>query len=147
MDVASRVRLPLLLMRLGVFVVMLMWTLDKLLNPEHAGAVFARFYGVDGVGPPLLVAIALAELGLLAAFVVGFAKRWSYGLVLLFHAISTLASWRQYLEPWEHLLFFAAWPMLAACFALFRLRDLDTLGTLAGPRGEDDRSAAGRASP
>jgi hypothetical protein len=28
-------------------------------------------------------------------------------------------------------LFFAAWPMLAACYALFALRDLDTKFTLA----------------
>ena len=36
---------------------------------------------------------------------------------------------KQYLAPFEgpNLLFYAAWPMLAACFALYRLRDLDTL--------------------
>lgn len=135
MDVRERVRLPLLLLRLSVFLVMLMWTLDKLLNPDHAGAVFARFYGLEGVGPALLAAVALAELALLVAFVAGVAKRWSYGLVAVFHAISTLSSWRQYLDPWENLLFFAAWPMLAACVALFLLRDLDTLGTL-GDGGE-----------
>ena len=130
MDVRERVRLPLLLLRLGVFLVMLMWTLDKLVNPDHAGAVFANFYGLEGVGPALLAVVAVAELALIAAFVAGFARRWSYGLVLVFHAVSTLSSWRQYLDPFENLLFFAAWPMLAACFALFWLRDLDTLGTV-----------------
>jgi hypothetical protein len=45
---------------------------------------------------------------------------------LIFHAISTLASYRQYLAPFDNLLFFAAWPMLAACFTLYLLRDLDT---------------------
>lgn len=133
MDVRERVRLPLLLLRLGVFLVMLMWTLDKLVNPEHAAAVFAGFYGLEGVGRTALAAVAVAELALLAAFVTGFARRWSYGLVLAFHAVSTLSSWRQYLDPWEHLLFFAAWPMLAACFALFWLRDLDTLASLGEP--------------
>ena len=44
MDVAVRVRLPLLLLRLGVFVVMFMWTLDKFLNPNHAAAIFDKFY-------------------------------------------------------------------------------------------------------
>lgn len=137
MDAARQVRLPLLLLRLSIFLVMLMWTLDKLVNPGHAAAVYANFYGLEGVGPALLAILALAELALLGAFVAGFAKRWSYGLVLLLHAISTLSSWRQYLDPWEHLLFFAAWPMLAACFALFWLRDLDTLGTVdAAPRGD-----------
>jgi hypothetical protein len=32
----------------------------------------------------------------------------------------------------DNLLFFAAWPMLAACFALYLLRDLDTLGVVGG---------------
>jgi hypothetical protein len=32
-DVASRVRLPLLPLRFGVFVVMRMWTLDKFIRP------------------------------------------------------------------------------------------------------------------
>ena len=32
----------------------------------------------------------------------------------------------------DNLLFFAAWPMLAACFALYLLRDLDTLGVVSG---------------
>jgi putative oxidoreductase len=46
------------------------------------------------------------------------------------HGISTLSSYRQYLDPFDNLLFFAAWPMLAACVALFLLRDLDTKWTL-----------------
>ncbi len=48
------------------------------------------------------------------------------------HAVSTLSSFRQYLAPFKgpNLLFFAAWPMLAACIALFLLRDLDTLWTV-----------------
>ncbi|NER79557.1 MAG: hypothetical protein F6K42_08230 [Leptolyngbya sp. SIO1D8] len=45
------------------------------------------------------------------------------------HAVSTLASFPRYLDPFTtpNLLFFAAWPMLAACFGVFFLRDLDTL--------------------
>jgi hypothetical protein len=52
-------------------------------------------------------------------------------LVFVLHGISTLSSYRQYLDPFDNLLFFAAWPMLAACFALYSLRDLDTRWTLA----------------
>ncbi len=57
------------------------------------------------------------------------AKTWTYGAVLLFHAVSTLSSWQMYLG-FDNLLFFAAWPMLAACFTLFWLRDQDTLLTV-----------------
>lgn len=65
----------------------------------------------------------------LLGFVLGLFKKWTYGSVLLFHAVSTLSSWQQYLTPFEgpHLLFFAAWPMLAGCLMLFWLREEDTL--------------------
>jgi len=43
------------------------------------------------------------------------------------HTVSTLSSYAQYLDPFNNLLFFAAWPMLAACVALFLLRGHDTL--------------------
>lgn len=69
------------------------------------------------------------EFTLPTAFVTGVARRCSYGLVLLLYALSTLAYWRQYLHPFagEHMLFFVAWPMLAACVALYALRDADSL--------------------
>lgn len=127
-------RLPtaLFTLRVTVFLVMLMWALDKILNPGHAGAVFENFYFIPGVGPGLLTAIAVAELVIILGFLAGVAKTWTYGAVLVFHAVSTLSTWQQYLDPFEgpNLLFFAAMPMLAACFTLFWLRDQDTLLTV-----------------
>ena len=122
--------LALLLIRLSVFLVMLMWTLDKVVNPDHAGRVYEKFYFIPGMGPTALSIVAGLELLLILGFVIGFAKRFTYGAVLLFHAVTTLSSYAQYLEPFKNLLFFAAWPMLAACFALYLLRDEDTLWAL-----------------
>jgi len=70
-------------------------------------------------------------------FVIGFAPRVTYGLVFLLHAGSTFSSFRQYLHPFEgsNILFFAAWPMLGACFTLYYLRDLDTLWSVRGKKG------------
>jgi hypothetical protein len=127
MDTAIRVRLPLFLLRIGVFIVMLMWTLDKFVRPEHAAGVFKKFYYVEGISPITFTIVGGVELLLLIGFVTGTAKRFTYGLVLLLHAISTLSSYPQYLAPFDNLLFFAAWPMLAACITLYLLRDLDTL--------------------
>lgn len=126
----------LLALRLSVFLVMLLWTIDKLVRPEHAGGVFAHFYGFSGLGRSAFLVLGVAELLLLLSFVAGLWKRTSYGLVLLLHAISTFSSYRQYLDPFEgsNLLFFAAWPMLAAAWGLYLLRDEDTLGTVVGRR-------------
>lgn len=128
-DLTGRLRVTLFSLRTTVFLVMLVWTLDKFLNPEHAGAVFENFYFLSGVGPGLLMAIGLVELVIIVLFLAGIAKTWTYGAVLVFHAVSTLSSWKMYLG-FDHLLFFAAWPMLAACFTLFYLRDQDTLLTI-----------------
>lgn len=73
------------------------------------------------------------ELVLILAFVVGYRKTITYGLVLVLHAVSTLSALPQYLDPFNNLLFFAAWPMLAACYTLFSLRDLDTRWTVDRP--------------
>ena len=79
----KRLPVALLTLRLGVFIVMIMWSLDKFVQPEHTAGVFANFYGLGGLDP--------------------------------------------FNNP--NLLFFAAWPMLAACFTLYYLRDQDTLMT------------------
>ncbi|CAN5256804.1 hypothetical protein BH24PSE2_BH24PSE2_08150 [soil metagenome] len=128
---ATRLAASLLGLRLSIFLVMFVWTLDKFVNPEHAASVYETFYGLSGAGV-LLPLLAAAEMALLAAFVAGLWKRWSYGAVLLLHAVSTFSSFRQYLAPWEgpNLLFFAAWPMLAAAVALYALRDEDILLTI-----------------
>lgn len=42
--------ISLLLLRLGVFVVIFIWTIDKSVNPEHASGIFEKFYGLDGFG-------------------------------------------------------------------------------------------------
>jgi len=122
----ARISLALLWLRLGVFITMLMWTLDKFVQPEHAARVFENFYGLGGLGENAFLIIGGLELVLIVAFVLGVAKRFTYGAVLLLHLISTLSSYQQYLDPFKNLLFFAAWPMLAACAALYLLRDLDT---------------------
>lgn len=137
MKKSNRIATVLLLLRLSILLVMLMWTIDKFVRPAHAISVLEHFYFLKGVGAAVIYAFAVAELLLLIAFLLGLARRVTYGLVLLLHAMSTFSSYVQYLHPFEkvNLLFFAAWPMLAACFALYYLRDLDTHWTYAGPNG------------
>ena len=136
LDNRSHVGVALLVLRLSVFVVMLVWMIDKFVRPAHAASVYEQFYFLRGLGPSVIYTIAGLELAILLGFVIGFVPRLTYGLVLLFHAVSTFSSFRQYLHPFEsvNLLFFAAWPMLGACFALYYLRDLDTLWTVSGKR-------------
>ncbi|MDQ2868017.1 MAG: hypothetical protein M3R59_06340 [Verrucomicrobiota bacterium] len=132
-SISRRLPLALLILRLTIFFVMLMWTIDKFVRPQHAAQIFEHFYGLAGVKTQVVFGLAIAEIALLIAFVIGLAKRWTYGAVFLLHALSTFSSYHQYLTPFEkvNLLFFAAWPMLGACFALYYLRAADTIGTIS----------------
>ena len=126
-----KLEISLLLLRLGVAAVMLPWAIDKLVRPDHAAGVFANFYALPGLESWAFTGLGIVQILLVLAFLAGIARTWSYGLVTLLHAVSTFSSYRQYLDPFSggNLLFFAAWPMLAACIALFLLRDRDRLLT------------------
>jgi len=119
--------LALLLLRLGIFVVFLFWTLDKFVQPDHAAKVFGAFYGLGSLGESAFYIIGAAQMVLILLFVAGLFKTWTYGAILVFHGVSTLSAFAKYLQPFDNLLFFAAWPMLAACAALFLLREYDTI--------------------
>ena len=133
----ARDRLPisLLLLRLSLGLVMMVWAFDKILNPSHGAAVFEGFYGLSGLGEPVITAIGVAQGLIVLAFLLGLARTWSYGAVLFMHAVTTLVSWSAYLQPLKNILFFAAWPMLAGLIALFLLRDQDRLASLGGRSG------------
>jgi putative oxidoreductase len=138
MNQQRRLAISLLCLRMSVFLVMLMWTLAKFVSPDRTADIFSKFYGISGLEVQMVYVLAGLELVLLFAFLAGIARRWSYGIVLLLHAVSTLSPWRQYSQPFEgtNLMFFAAWPMLAACVALYLLRDSDVY-TFGAPRQSD----------
>ncbi len=121
----------LLFLRLSVFVVMLVWTLDKFVNPGHSMKIFEKFYGISGMSEMSAYLLGGLQLLLVFAFVMGIKKRFTYGVIFLLHGASTLSAFKQYFDAFNNLLFFAAWPMWAACFALYLLRNEDTKFTVS----------------
>jgi hypothetical protein len=134
-DLERRLAVSLLLLRLSLGLVMMIWAFDKILNPSHGAAVFESFYGLAGVGESVIPMIGIAQALLVVAFLLGVARTWTYGAVLLMHGVTTLVSWSAYLQPLKNILFFAAWPMLAGLIALFLLRHEDRLASLGGRIG------------
>lgn len=116
----------LLALRAGIFIVMFVWALDKFVNPAHTAAIFEGFYGIGGLSGTLAAVLGGLQILLCLAFLAGLWKFYTYGLVFILHGFSTLSAFPQYLDAFQNLLFFAAWPMWAACFALFYLRRYDT---------------------
>jgi putative oxidoreductase len=129
-NLQSNLQWSLLFLRVGVFIVMFIWTLDKFVNPEHSIKIFEHFYKISGFNDIMAYGLGALQLILVIAFLFGIKKRLSYGLIFLMHAGSTLSAYALYIDAFNNLLFFAAWPMLAACAALYLLRDADTKFTL-----------------
>jgi len=129
-DLKNRLQWSLLSLRVGVFIVLGMWVLDKFVNPSHGAAVLNAFYGISGASESIFTIIGVLQLVLILAFLAGIKKRLTYGLVFVMHAISTFATYERYIDGLNNLLFFAAWPMLAACLALYLLRDEDVKFTI-----------------
>ncbi|RBW47344.1 hypothetical protein DS885_03720 [Psychromonas sp. B3M02] len=125
----ERLQTSLFALRLGVFIVMFVWTMDKFVNPGHSVVVFEKYYGL-GSSDLISYLIGALQLLLVLAFVTGIKKRFTYGLIFLMHGGSTLSAFAKYADPFNSLLFFAAWPMWAACFALYLLRDADIKFTI-----------------
>jgi len=125
-DIQKRLQWLLLSLRVTIFIVMFVWTFDKFVNPAHGMAIFEKFYGIGGVPEVAVYIMGALQLTLVLSFLAGIAKKYTYGLIFILHGGSTLSSFPQYLDAFNHLLFFAAWPMWGACFALFLLRDADT---------------------
>ncbi len=142
-DLKQRLSISLLLLRLSLGLAMMVWAFDKILNPSHGAAVFEGFYGFSGVGESVIPMIGIAQGLIVLAFLLGLARTWSYGAVLLMHAVTTLVSWSAYLQPLKNILFFAAWPMLAGLIALFLLRHEDRIATLGGRKSRAKAAEGG----
>lgn len=93
----SRWTLPILRVGMGVFLIT--WGLDKWLATEGSVEIFSFFYGLE-VGSLVVRVAGVLEilLGLALAFgILPVVTAWAQ---LVVNGISTLASWKQILDPW-----------------------------------------------
>ncbi len=117
----------LLILRFGLGAFLLSFGIDKLIAPATTVEVMAHFYGL-AISHGMVLAAGALEILLGLAFLAGLWKTLSYGLGLLLHAVSTLATYRELLSPFgANHLYLAAIPVLAAFVTLFLLRRHDTL--------------------
>jgi len=125
----KELEIGLLAIRVSSAAFFLMWSLDKILNPEHARRVFSTFYFSD-IGPQIAVGIGVAQTALVLVFLLGAFKTWTYGALLAMHAVSVASTWEKLITPYSgnrQLLFWAAVPVLAALLLLFLVRKRDRL--------------------
>ena len=82
---------------MGIFLVA--WGIDKWAVSEGAVGIFSQFYGVDA-GQAFVRALGAGEILLGIALGAGLFRVFTAWTQLAVNAVSTLASWRQILDPW-----------------------------------------------
>ena len=128
----SRWTMPLLRIGMGLFLAL--WGVDKLAATGGSVGIFSHFYGLE-VGAFPVQAAGVAEIGLGLLLAAGLFRVPVAWIALAVNAVSTLASWRQILDPWGWLgltdggthLFLASLVVMAANVVLVLEADDDTL--------------------
>ena len=124
----TKIAVSLLVLRLATAAFFLVWALEKVVAPDLAQRVFETFY-LTAPTTGQVIAIGVVQLAIVLAFLAGWLRFWTYGAVLVMHAVSTLSTYEQLLNPYQppNHLFWASVPLLAAILLLFVLRADDRL--------------------
>lgn len=93
----SRWTMPALRIGMGLFLAA--WGVDKIVATEGSVGIFSHFYGMD-LGSAALQLFGVAEVLLGAALAVGLFRITTAWIQLVVNAVSTLASWKQIIDPW-----------------------------------------------
>lgn len=127
--------ISLALIRFSTGIFFLIWSIEKIIKPEITQRVFSRFYFIE-ISPSISIIVGIVQTLIVLAFMAGLFKLWTYGVILGMHAVSTLSTYKELLNPYEppNHLFWAAVPLLAALIALFLLREEDNLLTLTNSK-------------
>ncbi|MDP3937450.1 MAG: DoxX family membrane protein [Deltaproteobacteria bacterium] len=124
----------LFILRAGLGIFLLLWGIDKIVEPGATVKIFDHFYFLP-IGPGAARVIGAVEVVFALAFLAGYRKTLTYGAAFAMHAISTVSTYKQLLSPFGHNhLFVAALPVLAGFAALWIARDQDRRFILGGAR-------------
>ncbi len=134
MSVAARAML-----RVSIGYLLVIWGVDKLVNPAHGLAVSDRFYLGAFTFPGLVSVFGLAELILGGLVIVGVWRRYTYPVVVVIAAITTAGVWRSIADPWgwylqgANALFYPSLIILAASLVLLADEWHDSTGARQPP--------------
>lgn len=123
----------LLFLRVSVALLIILWGLDKIVDPGHSLAVSDRFYGGLLSFPELMPLMGAAQVAVGALALVGLFRRFADPVVALLNLGSMLGVWKSIVDPWgwvlegTNVLFFPSLTVLAASLLLLVVRDDETL--------------------
>lgn len=122
----------LLFLRISIGLLLVVWGLDKIVNPDHGMAVSDGFYFGLLSFRPLMPVFGIIEIAVGAAVIAGFMRKYAYPAALLFNGVSMLAVWKHILDPWgwylgeTNVFFFPSLIIFAGTLVLYAFQDQDT---------------------
>jgi uncharacterized membrane protein YphA (DoxX/SURF4 family) len=123
----------LLFLRLTIAYLLVIWGVDKLVNPEHGLAVSRMFYAGLFGGRALMPVYGAVQIALGALLALGIARRFVYPAVAAITGTTLLGVWRSVADPWgwylegSNVLFYPSAVVFAAVLALWAWRGEDVL--------------------
>ena len=127
----TRIRVPLLILRVTLGIFLLQWGVEKLVWPDVTAKIFSHFYFIDGLGLTAAYVMGVLQILLSLAIIFGAFRGISYLIGFIIHGLSTVSTAKHIFMPfmfegWNHL-FMTAVPVLAGFWLLYWVRDWDTL--------------------
>ena len=118
----------LLALRVSIALLVLIWGIDKIVDPGHAVAVSDTFYFSVLSLPSLLPILGGLQVLVALLAMVGLFRQWIDPLILLINLGSLLGVWRSIIDPWgwwmdgTNALFFPSLTVAAGCLLLIVFR-------------------------
>ncbi len=112
---------------------MVVWGLDKIVNPAHGTGVAERFYFGLFASESIMPALGVAQVGLGLALALGWIRRFTLPVLAAITGTTLIGVWRSVIDPLglflerTNLLFFPSLIIFAGVLVLFAFRDDDTL--------------------
>jgi putative oxidoreductase len=127
MPASPSVRLTTTALRVSLGLLMLVWGIDKLLNPAHGAKVSEVFYGNVLTGVQVIKTFGVLQIILAAALIIGRGLGVALPALLVVTTTTLLGVWRSVLDPWgwwlgkTNALFFPSLIVAAAAALLWAL--------------------------
>lgn len=123
----------LFLLRFSVALLVLLWGIDKIIDPGHAVAVSDSFYRGLLSFPSLMPLLGALQVTVALLAIGGLFRTVVDPIIALINLGSLLGVWRSIVDPWgwflegTNVLFFPSLIVFAACLVLIALQDQESL--------------------
>jgi len=119
----------LLLLRVTLGLLMLVWGIDKIVNPGHGMKVAERFYFGLPLSAALMPALGVAQIALGVLVMLRVRERITLAALVVLTGVTLIGVWRSVVDPWgwylagTNALFFPSLIIFAGALVLLAFRE------------------------